>query len=76
MPPSGRGNTIIYGKITLSSEIESMDSICAHLSDVLKEHGYPNDNAIKTKEEEAMQRDLEAAEKKLKELMANGPENP
>jgi hypothetical protein len=74
MPP-GRGNTVIYGKITLSSEIESMDSICTHLSDILKEHGYPNDSAVKTKEEETNQKDVEEAENKLKQMMLNGAEN-
>jgi exo-beta-1,3-glucanase (GH17 family) len=63
----GRGNTVIYGKITISSEIESMDSVCKHLSEILKEHGYPADgNSGPQKDAE-----VKEAEMKLKELMAS-----
>jgi len=74
----GRGNTVIYGKITLSSEIESMDSIIKHLGDVLREHNYPRDStAPETDGERKAKEELEAAEKKLKELMAgNGTQDP
>lgn len=68
MPP-GRGNTVIFGKITLSSEIESMDSIVKHLSNIIKAHGYPE------KDKEYKAEDVKEAEKKLKEMMDLGTED-
>jgi hypothetical protein len=69
MPASGRGNTIVFGKVTLSSEIESMDSIVKHLDTVLKAHGYPE------KDKEYKAEDVKEAEKKLKEMMDLGTED-
>jgi hypothetical protein len=68
MPINGRGNTIIFGKITLSSEIESMDSIVKQLSNVIKSHGYPEQDPAKNQ-------DVREAEKKLKEMMSSESED-
>jgi hypothetical protein len=66
-----RGNTLIYGKVTLSSEIESMDSIIKHLGDVLAKHGYPESGPQKS---EKTRTEIQEAERKLKEMMDHDSE--
>jgi exonuclease VII small subunit len=65
----GRGNSVSFGKIILSSEIESMDSIVDHLKDVINSLGYPEQMSPEKK------KDLEDAEKKLKKMMSDGSED-
>ena len=67
----GRGNTLIYRKMTLSSEIESMDSIIKHLGDILAKHGYPEQGPQKS---EKTRVEIQEAEKKLKEMMNHDSE--
>jgi uncharacterized membrane protein len=55
----GRGNSVIFGKISLLSEAETMDSLVKKLEDIIKKLGYPEAKKQALTEEE---------EKKLKEL--------
>jgi hypothetical protein len=61
MPPS-RGNAVVYGKITVSSEVESMDSVVKQLIRVLEVCGYPE----KEKEKDN-KKDLEELKKIINE---------
>jgi len=69
MPPS-KGSAIVYGKITLSTEVESIDMLIQHLGDILSKYGYPDQEKEKdglTKEDEerfnAMMKDNGAQDK-------------
>lgn len=42
-----RGSQIVYGKISITSEGESIDALRKHLAAILKEQGYPGDHDIK-----------------------------
>ena len=56
----GRGNAVIWGKISLTSETETMASLVKILkSEIIDKIGYPESDKEKMTEEE---------EKKLKEL--------
>jgi nitroimidazol reductase NimA-like FMN-containing flavoprotein (pyridoxamine 5'-phosphate oxidase superfamily) len=73
----GRASTIVFGKISLASEIESMDSLVKHLGNILEKYGYPVDSGpVKQKESEQVQKEISEARKKLDEMMSpNGGED-
>lgn len=37
----GRGSTLVYGKVTLSSEVDSLDRMIEKLDTILSKWGYP-----------------------------------
>ena len=75
--PQNRGNAISFGKIVLSSEVESMDSLVKHLGNVIRDHGYPSENGPVREKDEKTDADVRDAEQKLRELMSpNGNANP
>jgi hypothetical protein len=48
----GRGTALTYGKISLVSEGESLDSLTRVLSKILSEHGYPESKSINYDDED------------------------
>lgn len=72
--PQGRGNSVIFGRITLASEIESMDNLVKHLGNVIKQYGYPLESGPR-KDDPKEQDELRKAQQHLKEVMGNGGED-
>jgi hypothetical protein len=64
----GRGSSLVYGKISLASEGESMDKLIDYLKKVLSTCGYPE----KKKEDEGDE-DIQSAEDLKKLVKESGP---
>jgi hypothetical protein len=44
----GRSNGIVFGKITLTSEVDTMSKLVEQLGVVLQKYGYPAEGSVKT----------------------------
>lgn len=56
----GRGNALVFGKISLTSETETMEKLITYLDKLIVKHGYPSDKVeespqVKKLEDELME---------------------
>jgi hypothetical protein len=62
-----RGCTVIYGKITISSEVDKLEDVIHQLHSLVEKMGYP--------ESKKMDDSMEEAEAALKEELGKGDED-
>ena len=68
----GRGSTLVFGKITLSSESESIKTLVEYLDTILANYNYPSDDYGKKEEDEApfSKKAVEQAEADVKAMIS------
>jgi hypothetical protein len=64
----GRGNSIIFGKVSLISETETMDKLVIYLEGILKKLGYPEKKA------DDMSPEMKKIEEELNKELEDGKE--